>query len=67
MGFDHAPRVFALNDQHVYLRLDRDAELAAGDLVGFGVSHPCTTFDRWRVIPVVDARYEVMDVVVTYL
>ena len=31
-----------------------------GDIVGFGVSHPCTTFDRWRWIPVVDDTYTVV-------
>ena len=42
-----------LNDQHAFLRGDGD-ELEVGDLVGFGISHPCTAFDKWRVIPVVD-------------
>jgi D-serine dehydratase len=49
--------VVALNDQHAYLRAMPPAtrlDLAVGDLVGFGVSHPCTTFDKWRLIPVVD-------------
>jgi len=52
-----------LNDQHAYLRLDEGTELAPGDLVGLGISHPCTTLDKWRVIPVVDDDDRVIDIV----
>jgi D-serine deaminase-like pyridoxal phosphate-dependent protein len=58
-------RVEALNDQHAYLRLPHHAPLAPGDLVCLGISHPCTTFDKWRVIPVVDAGGRVVDAVHT--
>ncbi|QTV81005.1 hypothetical protein KAE78_15180 (plasmid) [Microbacterium sp. NIBRBAC000506063] len=44
--------VTALNDQHLFLRLAPDAEgPALGDVVRFGLSHPCTAFDKWRRIP----------------
>jgi len=59
-------RVAGLNDQHALLDVPADADLAVGDLVGFGVSHPCTTFDRWRLIYVVDDAYAVRDAVVTF-
>jgi D-serine deaminase-like pyridoxal phosphate-dependent protein len=52
-----------LNDQHAYLRLDEEAVLAPGDLVSLGISHPCTTLDKWRVIPVVDDDDRVTDMV----
>jgi D-serine deaminase-like pyridoxal phosphate-dependent protein len=43
--------VSAMNDQHTYLR---PAEpLPIGEVVRFGLSHPCTAFDKWRVLPVV--------------
>ena len=54
---DH--RTVALNDQHAYLDLEADDPLAVGDLLAFGISHPCTTFDKWRVIPIVDDDYRV--------
>ncbi|MBC7275472.1 alanine racemase [Nocardioides sp.] len=53
-----------LGDQHAFLRAD--AGLRPGDLVGFGISHPCTAFDKWRLIPVVDLDYTVTDLVRTY-
>ena len=56
-------QVTELNDQHAYLRLDKGAALAPGDLVSLGISHPCTTFDKWRVIPVVDDEDRVTDIV----
>jgi D-serine deaminase-like pyridoxal phosphate-dependent protein len=55
--------VIALNDQHAYLRLDAVTPLVPGDLVCLGVSHPCTTLDKWRVIPVVADDGTVTDVV----
>ena len=56
-------RLTELNDQHAYLRLNPGTELAPGDLVCLGISHPCTTFDKWRVIPVVNDDDRVTDMV----
>lgn len=58
-------RAVDINDQHAYLDLDADDPLAVGDLVGFGISHPCTTFDKWRSIPIVDDNYRVVDIAET--
>jgi D-serine deaminase-like pyridoxal phosphate-dependent protein len=58
--------VVDLNDQHAYVRLDPSDPLAVGDLLGCGISHPCTAFDKWRLIPVVDDRYAVIDAVHTF-
>ncbi|MGH3186117.1 MAG: alanine racemase [Streptosporangiaceae bacterium] len=55
--------VTELNDQHAYVRLSEDAAMAPGDLVGLGISHPCTTLDKWRMIPVVNSGDSVVDVV----
>lgn len=51
-----AASVTALNDQHAYLRAEPGTALplAIGDVVELGLSHPCTAFDKWRVIPVVE-------------
>ncbi|OYO25096.1 hypothetical protein CGZ93_01145 [Enemella dayhoffiae] len=40
-----------LNDQHAFLTTD----LPVGSVVELGLSHPCTAFDKWRVLPVVDS------------
>jgi D-serine dehydratase len=58
--------VTGLNDQHAYLRLDPGTALAPGDLVCLGISHPCTTLDKWRVIPVLDEQDRVIDAVHTF-
>ncbi|MCY4372003.1 MAG: hypothetical protein OXF41_21845 [bacterium] len=55
-------RTVALNDQHAFIDLEEDTPLAVGDLVGFGISHPCTTFDKWRAIPIVGDDYRVVSV-----
>ena len=55
--------VSRLNDQHAYLRLDDGTALVPGDLVCLGISHPCTTLDKWRVIPVVNDDGRVIDTV----
>jgi D-serine dehydratase len=59
-------RVAALNDQHALLDLPADSPLAFGDLVACGVSHPCLTFDRWPVLPIVDDRYGVTGAIRTF-
>lgn len=58
--------VTALNDQHGYLRWDAAEEALApvvGERVGFGISHPCTTFDKWHWMPVVEEDYRISDAV----
>ncbi|WP_067697557.1 alanine racemase [Nocardia jejuensis] len=48
--------VTALNDQHAFLRLPggESADVPVGSVVRLGLSHPCTAFDKWRLIPVID-------------
>ncbi|MGC1362545.1 MAG: amino acid deaminase [Silvibacterium sp.] len=53
-------------DQHAYLQIAAGDDLRVGDMIGFDISHPCLTFDKWRVIPVVNAAYDVVDVVETF-
>jgi D-serine dehydratase len=55
-----------LNDQHAYLHVPLDADIEVGDLVGCGISHPCTAFDKWPLIPVIDDEYLVIDIVRTF-
>lgn len=58
--------VTRLDDQHCYLRLTDDAPaLAPGDVVVFGVSHPCTVFDKWTRILVLDDDDTVLDTIET--
>ncbi|MEU4688568.1 alanine racemase [Actinoplanes sp. NPDC023714] len=57
--------VLKLNDHHTYLSFG-DADLLPGDLLRFGISHPCTAFDKWRDIPVVDEDRNVVDVLHTF-
>ena len=60
-------KISGLNDQHAYLRGTgpEHAALQVGDVVALGISHPCTTFDKWRWMPVVDENYVVCDALVT--
>jgi D-serine dehydratase len=59
-------RIRALNDQHAYLQIDIDHPLRVGDKVALGISHPCTTFDKWRWMPVVDEHLTVVDAITTH-
>jgi D-serine dehydratase len=53
-------------DQHTLLRLDPGTALRPGDIVAFGLSHPCTAFDKLKLLPVVDDDATVVDAVLTF-
>ncbi len=55
-----------LNDQHCHLQIPADSPLRTGDMVGFGISHPCLTFDKWRVMHLVDDNYRITGSIRTY-
>lgn len=58
--------VSALNDQHAYLRFDPAiATPQVGDMVALGFSHPCTTFDKWRWMVVVEDDWTVSGAIQT--
>ncbi|MDX5563220.1 amino acid deaminase [Streptomyces sp. ID05-04B] len=56
----------ALSDQHAWLRTTDEADLEVGDWVGLGLSHPCTSFDKWPLIPLAEADGTVIDYIRTY-
>lgn len=58
--------VQALNDQHCHLIVPEDSPLAVGDMVCFGIGHPCTTFDRWNLLMLVDETYRVTGAIRTF-
>lgn len=53
-------------DQHAYMKIAAGDDVRVGDMVGFNISHPCLTFDKWRTLPILDGHYNVVDVVQTY-
>ena len=59
-------RVTGLNDQHAHVAVPEESPLRVGDMVGFGVSHPCTTFDKWQVLYLVDDAYGVKGAIRTF-
>jgi D-serine deaminase-like pyridoxal phosphate-dependent protein len=59
-------KITKLNDQHAYLTVPAKADIAVGDLICCGISHPCTTFDRWRLIHVVDDGWTSLGAVPTF-
>ena len=59
--------VTALNDQHAWVTVPASSELAVGDVVRLGISHPCTAFDRWRLIPELESADSADPVVVGFV
>ncbi|MDX3416731.1 amino acid deaminase [Streptomyces sp. MD20-1-1] len=58
--------VTGLSDQHAWLRTSSEADVEVGDWVGLGLSHPCTSFDKWALIPVAEADGTVVDYIRTF-
>ncbi|TCU48557.1 alanine racemase [Curtobacterium sp. PhB146] len=62
-----AVTVTRLDDQHCYLALaDGAPELTPGDVVVFGISHPCTVFDKWRQVHVLADDDTVLRTIATW-
>lgn len=63
--------VTKVDDQHLYLRTDGPqgesnlARLAPGDVIGLGISHPCTLFDKWATALVIDNTERVLELIHT--
>ncbi|WP_069864586.1 amino acid deaminase [Streptomyces malaysiensis] len=58
--------VTALSDQHAWVTVADGRDLEVGDWVGLGLSHPCTSFDKWQLIPVAEADGTVTDYIRTF-
>ena len=63
-------KIEKMNDQHAYLRIPKDSalctELKVGDLVACGISHPCTTFDKWALMLIANDNYQVVSAINTF-
>ncbi|MBU3059028.1 amino acid deaminase [Pseudomonas indica] len=59
-------RVSKLMDQHAFMDIPGGAALQVGDIIAFGASHPCLTFDKWRQICLVDAELQVIETLPTF-
>jgi D-serine dehydratase len=58
--------IVGINDQHAHLSLPPSADIRIGDMVALGVSHPCTTFDKWQLVHIVDDLYNIVSSIRTY-
>ncbi len=64
--FGEGCTVTELNDQHTHMTVPTESPLMVGDMVAFGVSHPCTTFDKWQYMFIVDDNYRVVSAIRTF-
>ena len=58
--------VTKMMDQHAYMRITAGDDLRVGDMIAFDISHPCLTFDKWRLLPILNVDYQVVDLVQTF-
>jgi D-serine dehydratase len=58
--------VTKMMDQHAYLQIAASDDLRVGDMIGFDISHPCLTFDKWRTLPILDSGFQVVDIIQTF-
>jgi D-serine dehydratase len=58
--------VTKIMDQHAFLEIGVDDDLRVGDMLAFDISHPCLTFDKWRTILIVNAKYDIVDIAETW-
>ena len=58
-------KIKMLNDQHAFMEIT-PGSVVVGDLIACGISHPCTNFDKWRLLPLVNDDYEIIDLIDTH-
>lgn len=58
-------KINMLNDQHAFMEIT-PGSVVVGDLIACGISHPCTNFDKWRLLPLVNDDYEIIDLISTH-
>ena len=63
---DSEYRTVRLDDQHAYLDVPAESQIQVGDMICFGISHPCMTFDRWQAMYVVDDDLNVIGAMRTF-
>jgi D-serine dehydratase len=61
-----AARIAAVNDQHAIVGHTAPWDARVGDVIVLSPSHPCTTFDKWRTIHVIDDVASVIETIRTY-
>ena len=54
-------KVTAVMDQHAFMSIAAGTQLRVGDIISFGTSHPCLTFDKWRTGCLVDEQFTVIE------
>lgn len=56
----------SMMDQHTAMTFQPGDDLRVGDIIAFGTSHPCLTFDKWQQLCVIDDNYNVVDLIQTF-
>jgi D-serine dehydratase len=59
-------QIAVINDQHAHMTMPPHADLQVGDMIALGVSHPCTTFDKWQLLYLVNERYDIESAIQTH-
>ena len=59
-------RVLSMMDQHAKMTFPVNSDLGVGDIIAFGTSHPCLTFDKWRRMNVISDNYDVVEEIETF-
>jgi D-serine dehydratase len=58
--------VTRMMDQHAYLQISANDDVRPSDMIAFDIAHPCLTFDKWRVLALVNGAYDVVDLIQTF-
>lgn len=57
--------VLRLNDQHAFVTVPEGRAIMVGDVVEFGISHPCTCLDRHAILYGLDPDHQVVTAYLT--
>ena len=57
--------IYKLNDQHAFIKYNK-FNLKVGDLVKFGVSHPCITINNWNTLYLINNKNVIIEALKTF-
>ena len=59
-------KIYKMSDQHAFLFYPNHLNIQIGDLIKFGITHPCVTIDKWDFFYMIDKKHTIIEGLKTF-